>query len=457
MPEAEFSFREPERNRQAGSWLLLALLAMGISTLFAFLLVILRTPFLNPGWLDTRFFTRALVLHVDFAVIIWFLSLAGVLWNLSASRRAGPVSGLASGLALILALAGVLMMLGAALEAQPAVMLSNYIPVLKSPLFLSGLGSFALAVVLLVLRVLRDSQNTVTAFGSRCAGVALLTALLVLGWNLSSPALTAGADHYFEDLFWGPGHVLQFVYMLLMLVAWLQLARLAAVPLPSAKLLRGVFLLATLPLLAVAFIQWQYLPGSGGYRHAYTNLMRYGSWLPALGLGLLLLFRLRSRGGWGTGAGQAWAALALAFSLLLFCLGLVAGSLIRADNVLVTAHYHGTVGAVTLSFMGLIYYLLPCLGGSRPATGWLRLQIGMYGSGMLLLIAGLFWSGLHDVPRKTPGDPGTGGAEIAGMLLMGAGGLIALSATLLFLFLALRALWPVQQTLFQPSGESGCQ
>ena len=444
----DFSFCSAERSRLASGWLLLALLAMGISTLFAFLLVMLRTPFINPGWIDVRFFTRALVLHVDFAVIIWFLSFAGVLWSLFSSRERGFQFGW---LALLLALAGVGMLLAAAFGLQPEAMLSNYIPVLKTPLFLLGLGSFAVAIVILILPVFRGTNASVSAFGVRCAGTAVLLALLALVGNVFFSSLDNQASHYFEDLFWGPGHVLQFVYMLLMLVAWLQLARLADVRLLDGLWLRVLLMLALSPLLAVLFIQFQLAPGTEAYRQAYTELMRYGSWPMALLLGGLLLLRLR-RGWFG---GNGWAGLALFFSVILFTVGLVAGTLIRADNVLVTAHYHGTVGAVTLSFMGLTYYLLPKLGANSLSVASIRVQISLYASGMLLLIAGLLWSGLHNVPRKTPGaehlsnNIAGNGAEIFGMLLMGTGGLIGLSATVLFLFLAARALWPVQQTLFQ--------
>ncbi len=458
MAELEFSFTQRGRCQLAGGWLLLALLAMGISTLFAFLLVMLRTPFINPGWIDARFFTRALVLHVDFAVIIWFMSFAGVLWSLSCSRQRLQMGWLA----LLFALAGVGMLLAAVLAGESEAMLNNYIPVLKSPLFFAGLTSFAVGIVILILAAYERVRSRVSGFGGRCAGLAVLAALLVLLGNLFQAPLTGEGARYFEDLFWGPGHILQFSYVLLMLVAWLQLARLAGVRLPGDKKLRALFLLALSPLLAVLFIEYQFATGSEAYRHAYTELMRYGSWPVALLLGLLLASGLKQ----GLREGRLEAGLALLFSLILFVTGIGAGALIRADNVLVTAHYHGTVGAVTLSFMGLSYYLLPQLGARQAAAGWLRVQIGMYGSGMLLLIGGLFWSGLHDVPRKTPGaehlsnNVAGNGAEIFGMLLMGTGGLIALAATVLFLFIAARCLWPVQQTLFQShSGrlnQSGC-
>ncbi|HEB87554.1 MAG TPA: hypothetical protein ENI68_11150, partial [Gammaproteobacteria bacterium] len=185
MSRNEFLFDHNACSRLASGWLLLAFLAMGISTLFAFLLVMLRTPFINPGWIDARFFARALVMHVDFAVIIWFLSFAGVLWSLTFRSR--WIQG--GWLALLLAFAGVSMMLVAAFGSQPEAMLSNYIPVLQTPLFLLGLGSFGVSMTVFFLISVGPGKVSLSGFGSRCAGIAVLTAMLVLFWNGFSSAL----------------------------------------------------------------------------------------------------------------------------------------------------------------------------------------------------------------------------------------------------------------------------
>ncbi len=63
------------------------------SGLFSILLVISRTPGVNRLLPAADFFHVALVAHVDLSVLVWFVSLAGMLWSLNcrASRhRLGP-------------------------------------------------------------------------------------------------------------------------------------------------------------------------------------------------------------------------------------------------------------------------------------------------------------------------------------------------------------------------------
>jgi heme/copper-type cytochrome/quinol oxidase subunit 1 len=92
--------------------------------------------------------------------------------------------------------------------------------------------------------------------------------------------------------------------------------------------------------------------------------------------------------------------------------------------------------------MGLCYYLLPRLGfGELPPrlTFW---QPIIYSSGQLLHILGLAWTGGYGVQRKTAGlAQGLDHfSEIAGMGLMGLGGLISVIGGLLFLVVAYQSI-----------------
>ena len=92
--------------------------------------------------------------------------------------------------------------------------------------------------------------------------------------------------------------------------------------------------------------------------------------------------------------------------------------------------------------MGLCYFLLPRLGyGSLPPrlTFW---QPIIYSGGQLLHITGLAWSGGYGVQRKTAGlAQGLDKfSEIAGMALMGLGGLISVVGGLLFLVIAFKTI-----------------
>lgn len=123
--------------------------------------------------------------------------------------------------------------------------------------------------------------------------------------------------------------------------------------------------------------------------------------------------------------------------------------MIKDSNTIITAHYHGTGGAISLAFMGLTLHLLPRLGYRKPDLKWATLMPYVYGAGQLLHILGLLWSGGYGVQRKVAGAAQElhGFAQTAGMGLMGLGGLIAVVGGIMFLVVVLKAMRrPVQQS-----------
>ena len=159
-----------------------------------------------------------------------------------------------------------------------------------------------------------------------------------------------------------------------------------------------------------------------------------------------MLFRSRALPGvWR--AARSPARSALLASLLLFGTGGVLAFMIRGVNVVVPAHYHGSIVGVTLAFMGLTYVLLPSLGYAVPAQGWarwVRWQPWVYGGGQLMHVLGLAWSGGYGVQRKVAGAEQvlrTTGEQI-GMGMMGLGGLIAVLGGIMFVVACLQAMWP---------------
>ena len=106
------------------------------------------------------------------------------------------------------------------------------------------------------------------------------------------------------------------------------------------------------------------------------------------------------------------------------------------------AHYHGSIVGVTLAFMGVVYLLLPRLGFAAVSPRLAAWQAWLYDGGQMLHIAGLLWSGGYGVQRKVAGaDQGLGGfGQIAGMGLMGLGGLVAIVGGLLFVVIVIGAM-----------------
>jgi len=110
--------------------------------------------------------------------------------------------------------------------------------------------------------------------------------------------------------------------------------------------------------------------------------------------------------------------------------------------VRIPAHYHGCIVGVTLALMGLVYHLLPALGYAAPKGRLAVAQPWVYGLGQLMHIVGLVWSGGYGVQRKVAGAEQVlrSNAEIAGMGLMGFGGLVAIIGGVLFIVVTVRAM-----------------
>jgi len=442
------------QQRETRRWLQLGVLALGIAGLFALLLVLSRAPGMEAffPWID--FFRTALVVHVDQSVLIWFLAMAGVIWaldNQGSSSRILPM------IAYSFVLAGTIGIAVAAFVGSGAPLMNNYIPVLQRPLFFIALGLVAAGITLRLLLGLRSTsikgllgeQARLIHVAAFTVAVACAVALIVLLYTwFSLPADLAGTAYY-EYLFWGAGHVLQFAYTQMLLLAWLLLLTTSGAQLPvTPRLMNSLLLLGLLPVLWVLVIYIRYDPVSAEMRIAFTRLMQYGGGFPAIPLGLLVIYALLRDAGQRAAESRPLRA-ALWMSLLLFGLGGLIAMLITGINTVIPAHYHGSIVGVTLALMGLAYLLMPRLGYAAVTGRLATAQPVIYGVGQILHVGGLAASGFMGIQRKTAGAAQgleSLNAKLA-MGVMGIGGLLAVIGGILFVWIMLRAFWkgPVNQ------------
>lgn len=415
----------PDRieGRLPRAWMLLASGALGLSTLLALLLVALRTPWLGAALPGQTWFGHGLVLHVTLAITVWFLSSACLLWTL---RRAN----LWSWIALELAVAGVAGMLLAAAWRPGSAVLSNYVPVLASPVFLAGLAWFAggvLMTLLLALPALRDRDQRALLI----PGLPILMAAVSLAWTAMRLPAGLPVQLHYETLFWGAGHVLQLSYVSLMMLAWIELALLDGLVI-GARMRDTALLLQSLPAVAILFIHAAFLPDAPEFRAACTTLMRVAAWPGATLLAAALLVAAHRQPAGNTAARAGWI-----WSIALFLCGIVLGTLIRNDTVLVPAHYHATVGAVTTALMALALQAAPRFGWHAIEARLAALQTRAYACGLLTLALALAWSGWHGVPRKIAIGlhPLDHLPQIAGMAACAVGGVLAVGGGLAFVTL----------------------
>lgn len=433
------------RRPLAMAWLGLGLFALLASGLFSILLVLSRTPQLQTLFPVADFFRVALVVHVDLSVLVWFLAFGGALWTLSGTHRYPAVAWAAFGLSAI----GTLTLCVAPFVQVATPVMANYVPVLDGPAFLGGLVLFGAGITLLCLRAMAAVQpigthitgNGALRFGLSAALVTNAVAVLAFGWSWLAVPRSLDPRIYYELVFWGGGHVLQFGYTLLMLVSWLWLASAVGGRLPLSP--RVVLLLFALAILSVFLTPITYLAydvTSVEHHQAQTLLMRFGGGLVIAPIALAVVWSL-----WPVAtlsADKKPLRASLVASLLLFSAGGVIGFLISGSNVKIPAHYHGCIVGVTLAMMGVVYLLLPRFGFKAPHSKIAAWQPGIYGVGQMMHIVGLVWSGGYGVQRKVAGSDQVlrSAQETWGMGLMGLGGLIAIIGGVLFVVIVLRAL-----------------
>ncbi len=438
-----------ENRRLARAWLWLALAALLGSGLFSVLLVLARTPGIN-AWLPAGdFFRVALVVHVDLSVLVWFVAIAGMLWSLNLRSPMGVTGRRLAQLALGLCGAGALGMgLAPFVDSGPAIM-SNYIPMIDSTAFRAAVWVFAAGSLVQVLMTMTCTVPIGPAvdgtgalrFGLHASAVAAAVALLAFGWSLLVMPPGLPPETYYEIVYWGGGHALQFTWTLLMLVSWLVLVQACGGRLPLSP--RIVLLLFVLALAGVFVTPLAYLMhdiSSVEHRDMHTWAMRLGGGLAIAPLMLAVLIGLTPLRGLSSRARPLRAAVLT--SLLLFISGGLIGLTIEGSNVRIPAHYHGSIVGVTLALMGMVYWLLPRLGYRAPKGRPAAFQPWLYGGGQLLHIIGLMWSGGYGVQRKVAGAEQVlrTTSEIAGMGLMGLGGLLAIMGGLLFALVVIRAM-----------------
>lgn len=434
----------------AAGWLLLGLSSLAGAGLFAILLVMSRTPLLDQHfpWID--FFHVALVMHVNLSIMVWFLTFASVFWNLNAVRRGQQVGWVA----LAVATGGTALMAVSAFISNARPLMSNYVPVLYNRLFLWGLTVFGAGIAIQVVlslcyaRPLRRGGGGSNAlrFGINTAAVAAGVTLLSFALSyLGTPRIHLGRA-YFNQMFWGGGHLLQYTYVQLMLVTWLWLAARSGCRTPlSPRLVVILFAWGLVPVFLTPIAYLAYAPDSAVFRQFFQWLMIFGGSLTAGPIGLAVVYGLVAAA--PPPAENAPQRAALVGSLNLFAIGGLLGFIIHGNNVTVPAHYHGCIGAVTLAFMGATYEFLPRLGFRAPALRAARWQAYLYTAGESFHVFGLAWAGEYGVFRKVAGVAQglRGWDENVAMAFMGIGGLIAVIAGGLFLIICIRALFGKQR------------
>lgn len=431
-------------RRLLTGWLSFALGSLVIAGLFAILVAFARTPAVQLLGGAANLFHLALISHVTFALTVWFVAFGGVLWVYAAWRAGYALHGGASWWGLGVASAGAALMAVPAFTASGTPYLNDYIPIIDHPLFWPGLLASFAGVTLQAGAYLvawgrgRRRSEPLEAVAAAVAALAMILAFatLALTWARLDPAPPYALR--LRALFWGSGHVFQFMHTAGMIAVWIATARAVAGPGARAMGGRGAlwafvpFALAT----AGAYLVWT--PEALLVNRVVTWVTFSGLGGPTLPLAILTAAALaRAPRPWPW-RDPLFAGTLLCF--LLFAVGGIMGVVGFNQDTRVPAHYHGMVGAVTLAYMGLAPAVLR-LTGRAPWKPWLTaVQPYLYGLGLLGIMLGLHWAGGRGAPRKTIGFGWADAQALLAMNLMGLGSLLAILGGLAFV---LNIGWPL--------------
>ncbi len=293
-------------------------------------------------------------------------------------------------------------------------------------------------------------------------GIAVEILTMLLPWSLG---LIDGVDpELARTYFWFTGHPLVYFWLLPAYLSWYgMLPRQAGGKLFSDALARLAFWLFLLLSIPVGFHHQFADPGiPQGWKYIHAALT-YGVAFPSL-LTLFtvvasLEFAARKRGGkglFGWVRALPWGDPSVSAQLLagiLFIFGGIGGitnasynvNLVVHNTAWIVGHFHLTVAtAVTLSFMGISYWLVPYLTGNRLwKPKWAVAQSWIWFVGMIIFSNAMHVLGLLGAPRRTPlGSAPYVPEEWAGHLFrVSVGGAILLVGVVLYVVIMVRTAW----------------
>ncbi|WP_249549247.1 cbb3-type cytochrome c oxidase subunit I [Anaplasma phagocytophilum] len=413
-------------------WLMVAIHALGISGILSILIVFLRMPFLKSVIPESdRIFDLSLVIHVNFSVLVWLCSISSILISMAVQEKTKFFS-YTWGLSAV----GTVLIALSAISKNSIPIKSNYIPVIDNSTFFVGLTLFFAGVVLNTLPLLyRRNALTSSPISAGVYGIsAMLTAVLICFTSAHAvTSSTADRLYFYEQIFWGAGHMLQGVFSQAFLVVLL--LEMKNCKMTHPYLLGTVFLLNTASILIASASHVIYPSDFDALATFFTWHMRIAEGVIPL---FLVFFALCN-----TRAIMQSSNRHLLYSTVMFIYGSILGILSIHGTVTIPAHYHGCVVGMTAAFMGFVYTILPSLGYREVSLKWRNAQLGIYSIGQILHITGLELLGGYGALRKVTYLPDT--ASKIAKHCFSFGGALAILGGFLFVFLALMCIYRGQQ------------
>jgi cytochrome c oxidase subunit I len=387
-------------------------------------------------------------------------------------------------------LAGTLMVQWAQWTGRADVLFTSYPPLKAHPVFYLGIILFAVGALgvtgqffatLTIAKRERTYEGSMplVVYGALTAAIIAVITLLhgaiiyipTFLWSLG--VIPTVDPQVYKMIWWGLGHSSQQINMAAMVAIWYMLGALTvgAVVL-NEKVSRSAFVLYVLFISMASAHHLLVDPGFGSaWKVTNTSYFMYmavlasmihGFTIPAgMELGMRLrgytqgLFGWLIRAPWGDPGFSALVLSVIFFGFVGGITGVTIGTeqinILVHNTLRVPGHFHATVVSGTaMAFMGVTYYLLPMIFRRKVAFwGFARIQPYLFSFGILFLSMGMTFAGSFGVPRRHWDISFSGamfGVEFNPavdlvLALMGIGGIMAVTAALGFILIAVKSVF----------------
>ncbi|MBL6785589.1 MAG: hypothetical protein ISQ32_04730 [Rickettsiales bacterium] len=407
--------------KKSTDWLFLASLSIALAGLFSIIIVFARVPFIKEILPFGDLFRTALVIHVDLSQIFWFMCIAIAL-SLQTVGTDNFINKIFKKITIIS-----LILISIAPFNGGLPILSNYVPFIDDNLAFSlSIGLFFTLIILYNLYFLTFSKTIKKDIYfelQKANQISILIAFLTLFLTVYVLKKDFPIGEFYEYIFWGFGHVLQYSYCFIIMFIWLKFCDYNSNFPKSLKTI--IWIHAFFALITLSFFL---SPDINIYKNFYTKSMRLLAIAPCILLILLILDRenikLKS---------ETYQSYYLTTSVILFLAGGFIAFFIKESNTIIPAHYHGSIVAITIAIMG---YIFMCFHKENLIAKNLKIVKIIpltYFAGQFMHISGLALSGGYGALRKSP-DSLTNFYAKFWMGIMGMGGLIAIISGFLFIY-----------------------
>lgn len=267
------------------------------------------------------------------------------------------------------------------------------------------------------------------------------------------------SKEYYEILFWGSGHIFVFSIESLKLALWFTILNsIFKEKFQYESIIKFISVLfLILPLSFLIYIQYD--TSSFEYRNFFTEIMKWGIF-PYVSIVIItiLLYSMKclKEKKIEKNKKDIIQLIALFLSIFMTLYGFLLGSLIRSPNTMIPAHYHASIGSVTLTLMSFSvllfeYYNFPVERILNSNKIFLYQPI-LYAIGQTIFATGFALAGFSGQGRKLYGSEQQvkGLLDYIGLSLVRIGGIIAIVAGISFIFLCTKLIIPkLNQRLMQ--------